>query len=150
VANPKGLLRNRIEEKQGDSQKKQAIGSDQSPPKWSSRTNTAQTSRTKSTKKKSKKNPKRYFQFPENFPIVIRMAQHTEQRRNAMYENLKDRIWAIASLMEEINQTIENNELNLETLEELFHELEIGDYSLMSAVHGAWVEAKDAQEAGAK
>ena len=48
--------------------------------------------------------------------------------------------------MEEINQAIDRNELNLETLEELFHELEIGDYSLMGAVHGAWVEAKEAQE----
>lgn len=67
-----------------------------------------------------------------------------------MYENLKDRIWAIASLMEEIDQAIDRNELNLETLEELFHELEIGDYSLMSAVHGAWVEAKEAQTQGEK
>jgi hypothetical protein len=76
------------------------------------------------------------------------MAQHTEQRRNAMYEHLKDRIWAIASLMEEINQAIDRNELNLETIEELFHELEIGDYSLISAVHGAWVEAKEAEKQG--
>jgi hypothetical protein len=104
----------------------------------------------KNHQKEIQKNPKRYLQFAEKFTNVIHMAQHTEQRRNAMYEHLKDRIWAIASLMEEINQAIENNELNLETLEELFSELEIGDYSLMSAVHGAWVEAKEAQEAGTK
>jgi hypothetical protein len=104
----------------------------------------------KKHQKEIQKKPKRYLQFAQKFPIVIRMAQQPNKGENAMYENLKDRIWAIASLMEEINQAIENNELNLETLEELFHELEIGDYSLMSAVHGAWVEAKDAQEAGTK
>ena len=67
-----------------------------------------------------------------------------------MYKNLKETNRALRSLILEIDRAIDTQMLDIETLEELFHELEIGDYSLMSAVHGAWVEAKEAQEAGTK
>jgi hypothetical protein len=104
----------------------------------------------KNHKKKSKKNPKRYLQFAQKFPIVIRMAQQPNKGDTAMYEQLKETNRALRSLILEIDRAIDTQMLDIETLEELFHELEIGDYSLMSAVHGAWVEAKEAQEAGTK
>jgi hypothetical protein len=41
---------------------------------------------------------------------------------------------------------METDQLDLEALGELWHELEIVDYSLISAVGRAWYEAKEAQE----
>jgi hypothetical protein len=100
----------------------------------------------KRAEKKSKKNPERYLQFPEKFPIVIRMAQHTEQRRNAMYEGLRNVMHSTRSLINQIEHYMETDQLDLEALGELWRELQVVDYSLISGVSQAWYEAKEAQE----
>ena len=63
-----------------------------------------------------------------------------------MYEQLQETMNATRKLFQEIDRRIDSRTLSIDTLEMIFHELEIGDYSIMSAVHGAWVEAKEAQE----
>ena len=74
------------------------------------------------------------------------MAQQTEQRRNAMYEQLRNVMHSTRSLIGQIEHYMETDQLDLEALGELWHELEIVDYSLISAVGRAWYEAKEAQE----
>ena len=41
---------------------------------------------------------------------------------------------------------METDQLDLEALGELYRELQVVDYSLISAVSRAWYEAKEAQE----
>jgi hypothetical protein len=62
-----------------------------------------------------------------------------------MYQSLKDTARAMQNFCKDIEQEIDNKVLTAEMIEQYFHELEVGDYSLMSALHEAWHEAEEAK-----
>lgn len=63
-----------------------------------------------------------------------------------MYEQLRNTIHSTRSLFSQIEHYMETDQLDLEALGELYRELQVVDYSLISAVSRAWYEAKEAQE----
>jgi hypothetical protein len=67
-----------------------------------------------------------------------------------MYQSLKDTARAMQNFCKEIEQEIDNKVLTADMIEQYFHELEVGDYSLMSALHEAWHEAKEANKTTTK
>jgi hypothetical protein len=62
-----------------------------------------------------------------------------------MYKNLKHTARAMRNFCIQLEQDINSKAMNEDMLEQYFHELEMGDYSLMSALHEAWHEAEEAK-----
>jgi hypothetical protein len=67
-----------------------------------------------------------------------------------MYKNLKHTARAMRNFCIQLEQDINSKAMNEDMLEQYFHELEMGDYSLMSALHEAWHEAKEAHKTTTK
>jgi hypothetical protein len=65
-----------------------------------------------------------------------------------MYQSLKDTARAMQNFCKDIEQEIDSKVLTADMIEQYFHELEVGDYSLMSALHEAWHEAKNPTNTG--
>ncbi len=63
-----------------------------------------------------------------------------------MYEGLRHVMRSTRSLINQIEHYMETDQLDLEALGELWRELQVVDYSLISGVSQAWYEAKEAQE----
>jgi hypothetical protein len=58
-----------------------------------------------------------------------------------MYKDLKHTARAMRNFCIQLEQDINSKALTTDMIERYFHELEQGDYSLMSALHQAWHEA---------
>jgi hypothetical protein len=67
-----------------------------------------------------------------------------------MYKNLKHTARAMRNFCIQLEQDINSKAMNEDMLEQYFHELEMGDYSLMSALHEAWHESKEAHKTTTK
>ena len=59
-------------------------------------------------------------------------------------EQLLETAQSLRELCAQIINLINRNKLDTEQIENYFHELEVGDYSLMSALHEAWYDLKEA------
>jgi protein-disulfide isomerase len=61
-------------------------------------------------------------------------------------EQLLETAQSLRELCADIINQIQQNKLDTKQIEYYWHELEIGDYSLMSALHQAWQEAKSNEQ----
>ena len=58
-------------------------------------------------------------------------------------EQLLETAQSLRELCAQIINQIQRNKIGLEQIEYYWHELEVGDYSLMSALHEAWHDIKE-------
>jgi hypothetical protein len=65
-----------------------------------------------------------------------------------MYQSLKGTARAMQNFCKDIEQEIDSKVLTADMIEQYFHELEVGNYSLMNALHEAWHEAKTPTNTG--
>jgi|LakMenEpi03Aug12_release.lakeMendotaPanAssembly.Ray.scaffolds.fasta_scaffold6459686_1 hypothetical protein len=67
-----------------------------------------------------------------------------------MYKDLKHTARAMRNFCIQLEQDINSKALTPDMIERYFHELEQGDYSLMSALNQAWHETKEAPKTTTK